>query len=1340
MDAETLYSIVSSRKCSIEKKTAAVSAVKAEVKRSYVELDSVYRYFEALSIAVNTPDDYVLQAMSFSCLCHFVKRVITQNPEALRGPSEVVLPVIFDKLGDPKSSVRATAERVLEDYWMACGMETENAIREIGLMHPSNAVKCECLIFLTRRLQFHEGKFAFRPFTPVVVHLLLTKSQSVQEAARNLLVTFFTTAPARAKQDLYRELNKQEIDENIAARILKEIGLDVAYSAKSRVPSSDSHSHAPFSQNRSALPLGGAARPGFRSLSKPIPSSAPVRPVTSSGTDSTASSDSVSDIFSVSFVVDAPTYSVEKMDGENVQRIDDFRLQIENMLPAFEGKETEHNWGVREKHVQQLRAILRGNLATEHQDTLGWALKILSEGIGKGMMSLRTSLALNSMKLVKESFIKLQHVLDPCIDPYLSTLVRITSGTKKLTAQTAATVVDCMIVNTMLSSKYLNHVSIVMNEKIQQPRVYAAIWMRLILCVHHAHVSQLESINADSIMEKCIVKGLGDTNPSVRESMRTTFWTFHAVWPRKGDAVLNSLDNTTRKNLERANKSLKVVSSGISSAPVARVTLKSATPSIREFIAKSRRESMQRQTANQGQQQQSLEDGLGSQVSSDMVEKSELERRVSDSTNAESRTLAPVPHHDSLDISVQPKKADAISEKRTNDEEHDIPTELENQAQFSRDEVQEDFKKAFDSAERSTLLNDRPPNNADSGHKNEDSRMEGLERDSEKIINVEAANEYDEGTINSTNIDQTTSEEPIIPLPAETSSNQSDIVIAKEENGSLSYGEAVIERLRRNNSDVIQLGSVSDIIRVAYENLEEDEFVALTENESLYGSYTYKVGDAIIEILIDATNRDGLEKPTSVGRCITILGDILSSESEISPEVKQKLSDCASVLEEWGYDDLFQEMTSMLQQFSHEESPENDDVLQRDGEKDQIDHHQGSFNESAQDEAEVATEGSGSGVITQAHLETTSRDGDVSGQGYLDRGSTSGLETESFVALKEASTPEKEDSREIMDEEQLVTTPPELNASSMSELQEKVTSKLTIFEDPEDATFSTPTKNSTGSGDSQPSWYGVEIKKENCQSPLPRADTEASALFDRLLIDLHNKTIDSHGFRKLLMIVKGVKMQKQDSPAYEVWRKEQRLPQLRAHLFEYLGSKDLTETQKNLGLLQLSQLLTLEGDAFIGMERTILKLLLDIRHTTQSTFIELGALAETRNQLVELSLSNEVSRLRLLTSLLDAMHDSGKSHDMRLFLISTLVDVLDEDKMRPENIQDKLESPMSYVIKDYIGDANVAVRRDTYRAIIKLRNIARRDAMSLQLFEKAIFNSMSTGQRQLVERMGTDNH
>lgn len=466
-----------------------VNELKVEVKRNYIALEDVTTYFEALEFAINS-NESSLHSVGFSCLCHLVKRVITQDPNSLKEPANIALPMIIDKLGDQKTSVRDTARRVFGDYWYASPAEAENSMRNVGLRHPNSLVRSECLQLLLNHVQLQESKFAFRPFTPGVTALLNDGDATVSNLSHDLLIAFFKHAHLKAKQDLHRELTRQGVSKVLSNRILKGVDFDPAIHGHGQATTTSSTS-------QESIPTGN---------------------------------------ISLNFLIDQPGYAME----ESIKPVyydseDRFREDVEGMLPPFEGKESEHNWSQREKNITRLRGVLRGNVPEDFREDTIWMLKTLSDGVVKSITSLRTQLSNNGCQLIKDCALILGTSLDPVIEPYLSNLVRMTNSAKKITHQTAAMTINVMIANTSYSGRYLNQINIVMSEKVAQSKIYCATWMKILICRHHRHKSIIENNGGLKTVENNLKLGLSDANPGVRESMRSTFWAYYEVWSKEGE-------------------------------------------------------------------------------------------------------------------------------------------------------------------------------------------------------------------------------------------------------------------------------------------------------------------------------------------------------------------------------------------------------------------------------------------------------------------------------------------------------------------------------------------------------------------------------------------------------------------------------------------------------------------------------------------------------------------------------------------------------------------------------------------------------------------------------------
>lgn len=480
-----------------------------------------------------------------SCNGHLIKRVITQHPQALKESIEIAGASVIEGLVDSKPSVATSSIAILNDCWMACPEEMDVTFKRCGLMNTSEKIQIQCLDILTARVS-STPNISFKVFTSSVVKLLNSLSTQCSHRAADLLVLFFKTAREGAKEDLAKEMGLQGVKEFTATSILKSIG----YKPPSRPNSS----------------LSNSINYGMSDVGTPK---------------------TVASILNIDFLTNDTQYVVESIPPEQIYSVDTFKRDVTEMLPSFDGKETEFNWQQREKHITRLRSYLRGNGPTHYVDTIVWALKFNSAGILKAANSLRTTLSSAACQLIKEMAIILGNNIDPIAETYLSGIIKMTSLTKKITHTNANITTSAIFANTSYSIRLLNHIQVAMNEKNIQPRLFSGKWIRIILFRHRTAKSSMEATGGRDIIQSCISKGLSDASPGVREEMRLAFWAFNEVWPNIGQAMLEKLDNSTRKALERSNpqpqKSLVAVNTKATRAGPA---------SLKDFITQSRERSV----------------------------------------------------------------------------------------------------------------------------------------------------------------------------------------------------------------------------------------------------------------------------------------------------------------------------------------------------------------------------------------------------------------------------------------------------------------------------------------------------------------------------------------------------------------------------------------------------------------------------------------------------------------------------------------------------------------------------------------------------------------------------
>lgn len=246
-----------------------------------------------------------------------------------------------------------------------------------------------------------------------------------------------------------------------------------------------------------------------------------------------------------------PGSEMESVDSKDVQSGKDLELELATMVPFFDGRESEKNWIARERSVQALRGYLRGNAVRDHLTILLSSLRSLLDGLVKGMSSLRTSLCLNSLQLVKDMAIVLGPAVNPLAEQLFPAMVKLTALTKKIAAAAANVSICVVLAHCSCWNRFIPHIALAATDKNVAPRLYAASWLRFVL---EAQVEQ-HSLDHQSIdtAEKSLRRMLGDANPGVREAARTTFWQFATLMPDRADSIVSSLEPSARRQLDRAH-------------------------------------------------------------------------------------------------------------------------------------------------------------------------------------------------------------------------------------------------------------------------------------------------------------------------------------------------------------------------------------------------------------------------------------------------------------------------------------------------------------------------------------------------------------------------------------------------------------------------------------------------------------------------------------------------------------------------------------------------------------------------------------------------------------------
>lgn len=502
-----------------------LAALKTHVKKDNVDLRLVPKYFEALSVALDNRDVH-LQLVAFSVVCHLVKRVSIQDASSrvLASQAYLVLPILIPRLADAKPAVKLAARRALEAYWLSSPQSVEAALAETGLAHRSGFVVNEVVVWLNHILTVVNPHFSLAPFLAPLA-AVLAKCAHDAKLVTNIRVLFDNYYDQRAnrihKFELLRILEKHAVDPLLRAAIM---GTDAVISG---VPESGTRSDATLPPPPSNEPLreDGPAPPDAA-----VPAKAP----------STELDALLSALKGYSY-----DESIEPLDISGPAELADI---VSAMSPAFNNKETDRNWMLREKNITKLRALVRGNALVQFRLDLLQAIKDVHEGICKSLSSLRTTLSVHTCQLLKDMAILLGADIDHVADLFFPTLLKLCATTKQMATSNANVATCAILANGSLGPKALLRILHSANEKSVNTKSYALLWLKIYIlrCPPGSSDSAHETIG------RILQKLLPDPNLQVRQAAKEAYWVYNTHAAESAQRLLSRLDSSTKKALERS--------------------------------------------------------------------------------------------------------------------------------------------------------------------------------------------------------------------------------------------------------------------------------------------------------------------------------------------------------------------------------------------------------------------------------------------------------------------------------------------------------------------------------------------------------------------------------------------------------------------------------------------------------------------------------------------------------------------------------------------------------------------------------------------------------------------
>ncbi|CAG8708100.1 13066_t:CDS:2, partial [Acaulospora morrowiae] len=357
--------------------------------------------------------------------------------------------------------------------------------------------------------------FSLRPWVPYMVKLLEDPHEHVRETAKDTIISLFSGAASHAKSDLKRELQEQSIRLGIVDYILTKV-----YSNQTATNEEhhDNHTDAGTELDEDDYVNGEG------NDDNPKSADSFARPNSSTGSE-----------IGVLYVDSAK----------------ELEREFQNILTPFQGKESEQNWLIRERNINRLRGLVRGEAYVNFKETFINGLKLTMDGILKSLNSLRTTLTLASAGLIKDLAVHLGPAIDPFADNILANLIKMVLSTKKIVARAASVSANALLQHVSYHNRLVTQLWNAMDDNNKQLREYAIGFVKTVIKSHENKKDVMERSGAAEMLEKCVRKGLTDANPKVRETCREVFWAFYEIWIERGERILKNIEPAVKKQLER---------------------------------------------------------------------------------------------------------------------------------------------------------------------------------------------------------------------------------------------------------------------------------------------------------------------------------------------------------------------------------------------------------------------------------------------------------------------------------------------------------------------------------------------------------------------------------------------------------------------------------------------------------------------------------------------------------------------------------------------------------------------------------------------------------------------
>lgn len=124
----------------IDTKVAHINNAKSCIKTNNVPDGCILPLFEAVRTAMASQHAQIIQA-GFSTLPHLLARISRQEPKYVVKEAGRTLPLVIEKMGDPKEKYRTLAATCLTTFWKVAPLEVERIVKNAGLVGKNPRMK-----------------------------------------------------------------------------------------------------------------------------------------------------------------------------------------------------------------------------------------------------------------------------------------------------------------------------------------------------------------------------------------------------------------------------------------------------------------------------------------------------------------------------------------------------------------------------------------------------------------------------------------------------------------------------------------------------------------------------------------------------------------------------------------------------------------------------------------------------------------------------------------------------------------------------------------------------------------------------------------------------------------------------------------------------------------------------------------------------------------------------------------------------------------------------------------------------------------------------------------------